>query len=36
MLAVATAKYFQTLVLYRFFVGVFASCPLAVVGLAAK
>lgn len=30
--ACATAKDFQTLMLCRFFAGVFASCPLAVVG----
>lgn len=32
MFAAATAKDFQTLMLTRFFSGVFASCPLAVVG----
>ncbi|KAH6673311.1 MFS multidrug transporter-like protein [Halenospora varia] len=32
MFAAATAKDFQTLMLTRFFAGVFASCPLAVVG----
>jgi DHA1 family multidrug resistance protein-like MFS transporter len=32
MFAAATAKDFQTLMLCRFFAGVFASCPLAVVG----
>lgn len=32
MFAAATAKDFQTLMLSRFFAGVFASCPLAVVG----
>ncbi|TVY59640.1 putative transporter, partial [Lachnellula suecica] len=32
MFAAATAKDFQTLMLARFFAGVFASCPLAVVG----
>lgn len=32
MFACATAKDFQTLMLCRFFAGVFASCPLAVVG----
>jgi DHA1 family multidrug resistance protein-like MFS transporter len=32
MFASATAKDFQTLMLSRFFAGVFASCPLAVVG----
>jgi DHA1 family multidrug resistance protein-like MFS transporter len=32
MFAAATAKEFQTLMLARFFAGVFASCPLAVVG----
>jgi DHA1 family multidrug resistance protein-like MFS transporter len=32
MFAAATAKGFQTLMLARFFSGVFASCPLAVVG----
>lgn len=32
MFAAATAKDFQTLMLTRFFGGVFASCPLAVVG----
>lgn len=32
MFAAATAKDFQTLMLCRFFSGVFASCPLAVVG----
>ena len=32
MFAAATAKDFQTLMLCRFFTGVFASCPLAVVG----
>jgi MFS transporter, DHA1 family, multidrug resistance protein len=34
MFASATAKDFQTLMLSRFFAGVFASCPLAVVGAA--
>lgn len=34
MFAAATAKNFQTLMLTRFFSGVFASCPLAVVGSA--
>lgn len=34
MFACATAKDFQTLMLCRFFAGVFASCPLAVVGAA--
>jgi DHA1 family multidrug resistance protein-like MFS transporter len=32
MFAAATAKDFQTLMLARFFAGVFACCPLAVVG----
>ncbi|KAK3168511.1 hypothetical protein OEA41_004959 [Lepraria neglecta] len=32
MFAAATAKEFQTLLLSRFFAGVFVSCPLAVVG----
>jgi DHA1 family multidrug resistance protein-like MFS transporter len=32
MFAAATAQNFQTLMLCRFFAGVFASCPLAVVG----
>lgn len=32
MFACATAKDLQTLMLCRFFAGVFASCPLAVVG----
>ncbi|KAF2442775.1 MFS general substrate transporter [Karstenula rhodostoma CBS 690.94] len=32
MFACATAKDFQTLMLCRFFAGVFASCPLVVVG----
>lgn len=32
MFACATAKDFQTLMLCRFFAGIFASCPLAVVG----
>jgi DHA1 family multidrug resistance protein-like MFS transporter len=32
MFAAATAKDFQTLMLCRFFAGLFASCPLAVVG----
>lgn len=32
MFASATAKDFQTLILTRFFAGVFAACPLAVVG----
>lgn len=32
MFAAATAKDFETLMLCRFFAGVFASCPLAVVG----
>jgi DHA1 family multidrug resistance protein-like MFS transporter len=32
MFAAATAENFQTLMLARFFAGVFASCPLAVVG----
>jgi DHA1 family multidrug resistance protein-like MFS transporter len=32
MFACATAENFQTLMLCRFFAGVFASCPLAVVG----
>lgn len=32
MFAAATAENFQTLMLSRFFAGVFASCPLAVVG----
>lgn len=32
MFACATAKDFQTLMLCRFFAGVFAACPLAVVG----
>jgi DHA1 family multidrug resistance protein-like MFS transporter len=32
MFAAATAKDFQTLMLTRFFAGVFASCPLTVVG----
>ena len=32
MFAAATAKDFQTLMLTRFFSGVFVSCPLAVVG----
>lgn len=32
MFAAATAKDFQTLMLSRFFAGVFASCPLPVVG----
>lgn len=34
MFGAATAKDFQTLMLCRFFAGVFASCPLAVVGAA--
>lgn len=34
MFACATAKDFQTLMLCRFFAGVMASCPLAVVGAA--
>lgn len=32
MFACATAENLQTLMLCRFFAGVFASCPLAVVG----
>ena len=32
MFAVAAAKDLQTLILCRFFSGVFASCPLAIVG----
>lgn len=32
MFACATAKDFQTLMICRFFAGIFASCPLAVVG----
>ena len=32
MVAAATAKDFQMLLLSRFFAGVFVSCPLAVVG----
>ncbi|KAG9236790.1 major facilitator superfamily domain-containing protein [Amylocarpus encephaloides] len=32
MFAAATAKDFQTLMLARFFAGVFASCPLTIVG----